>query len=55
MKDGNSLGTSILAVVDARGFMSFNTFYTDNAGGMANNFGVIGYMQYGFVARYKIL
>ena len=34
---------------DARGFMSFNTFYTDNAGGMANNFGVIGYQSFGLL------
>ena len=34
---------------DARGFMSFNTFYTDNGGGMANNFGVIGYQSFGLL------
>ena len=46
--DINTGGTS------ARGFMSFNTFYTDNNTAMANNFGVVGYMQYGLLQGIRI-
>ena len=34
--------------------MSFNTFYTDNNTAMANNFGVVGYMQYGLLQGIRI-
>jgi hypothetical protein len=46
--DINTGGTS------ARGFMSFNTFYTDNNTAMANNFGVVGYQSYGLLQGIRI-
>ena len=46
--DINTGGTS------ARGFMSFNTFYTDNNTTMANNFGVVGYQSYGLLQGIRI-